>query len=219
MTDENKTDTTTAKDERRSTRRGPTLAVGIFIGACAIFSIYYAMTHHVIQTDGEKLVVRRAETGKSNLFVDIQGWKLQDYLANPLVSQALYQAGHAPLLVKSCMGGENPAFVSAVLSAGAEPTPDWLQRRHFIFTKDEGLLVLPKLKPGVEDTFADVRTWSYATFDEHAALKQALIDGGHRKLVLAAKLNEVKDNVGGAVKGFADKLRGKIHKMTEKDEE
>ena len=103
----------------------------------------------------------------------------------------------------------------AVLAAAAF----WCAGHHVVRT-DQGVLVVAKRYLAAGDTFADVRAWSSAEFDEHPELKAALVAGGYEDLLADLKarerqaaLDDLKNRAAGLAKDVAGQVATKAEEV------
>jgi hypothetical protein len=84
--------------QRRSARRRLwfwsllSLALILSLGSCA--------SHHFVRTAKGLVVVNKRFVGISGTCADVRGWKWEDVVAHPDLSQALIQAGYSDVLPK-----------------------------------------------------------------------------------------------------------------------
>ena len=105
----------------------------------------------------------------------------------------------------------------AVLAAAAF----WCAGHHVVRT-DQGVLVVAKRYLAAGDTFADMRAWSSAEFDEHPELKAALVSGGYEDLLADLKarerqaaLDDLKNRAAGMARDVADQVATKAEEVAE----
>ena len=58
----------------------------------------------------------------------------------------------------------------------------WIASHHVVNTS-QGLIVMNKRFLALQDSFANVRAWTYTDFSHHPQIKQALVQSGYADLV------------------------------------
>lgn len=84
--------------QRRSARRR--LWFWGFLSLALILSLGSCASHHFVRTDKGLVVVNKRFVGFSGTCADVRGWKWEDVVAHPDLSQALIQAGYSDVLPK-----------------------------------------------------------------------------------------------------------------------
>lgn len=60
----------------------------------------------------------------------------------------------------------------------------WIASRHIVRTEN-GWIIIPKHYLTLQESCTDIRSWNWQTFDDHPALRDALIRHGYAELVPA----------------------------------
>lgn len=59
---------------------------------------YYGLSHHIVRTEQQTIVVPKDQLELTDTYADIRGWSARDFSKHPKLTEALTLGGHSDLV-------------------------------------------------------------------------------------------------------------------------